>query len=92
MRWMAAMLLTMLALGAAHADVVPPFKGNDTGGIISTGLIGQTDVRQLASAHCAQYGKIARYLGNQRVYGGYLSFACKWVPVGGYHRPLRTRY
>ena len=66
--------LTLLA-GAASADTVPPFKGNDTGGIISTALVAQTDVRALAIDHCAQYGKVVKFLGSQNNYGGYVSFA-----------------
>jgi len=93
MRGLAAIGFAMLAASsAARADVVPPFKGNDTGGIISTNLVGWTDVRGLAIDHCAQYGKVARFLADQRVYGGYISFACKWVPIGAFSRPLRTLY
>jgi hypothetical protein len=87
--WLAT--LTLLA-GAAHADTVPPFKGNDTGGIISTQMVSQTDVRQLAVDHCAQYGKVVKFLGSQNYYGGYVSFACRWVPYGASDRPLRVRY
>lgn len=86
-----AATLTLLA-GAAQADTVPPFKGNDTGGIISTQLVAQTDVRQLAVDHCAQYGKVVKFLGAQNNYGGYVSFACRWVPYGSSDRPLRVRY
>jgi hypothetical protein len=25
-------------------------------------------------------------------YGGYVSFACRWVPYGANDRPLRTKY
>jgi hypothetical protein len=25
-------------------------------------------------------------------YGGYISFACRWVPYGANDRPLRTLY
>ncbi|RIK99610.1 MAG: hypothetical protein DCC74_00910 [Proteobacteria bacterium] len=82
--------LTMTA--AAHADTVPPFKGNDTGGIISAALVGQADFRALASAHCAQYGKVARFVSHDRRYGQYTSFACRWVPAGHLSRPLRVRY
>jgi len=78
--------------GAAKADWVPPFKGNDTGGIISSSLIGQTDVRALAIDHCARYGKVAKFLSAERQYGGYVSFACRWVPQGAHNRPLRVRY
>lgn len=85
--------------GAARADWVPPFKGNDTGGIIAWPLAMQTNARALADAHCASYGKIARFKAAQRVYGGYVSFACVWVPprpVYSHHaypqRVLRVRY
>ena len=83
--------LTLLS-GAASADTVPPFKGNDTGGIISTQMVSQTDVRQLAVDHCAQYGKVAKFLGAQTYYGGYVSFACRWVPYGSSAHPIRARY
>lgn len=88
-----AMTATLLACGGvAHADYVPPIKGNDTGGIISYNLVRQIDVRGTAIAHCAQYGKVPKLLGTQAYYGGYISFACKWVPYGAYDRPIRTRY
>ena len=32
---------------------VPPFQGNDTGGIIAYQLASRTDARQLAVDHCA---------------------------------------
>ena len=48
----------MLAFAPAHADTVPPFQGNDTGGIIAYSLTGQTDIRSLAIDHCAQYGRM----------------------------------
>ena len=85
-------MAALMAGGAAHADTVPAFKGNDTGGIISNALIAQTDVRQLAVDHCAQYGKVVKFLGSQNYYGGYVSFACRWVPYGASDRPLRVRY
>lgn len=76
----------------ARADWVPPFKGNDTGGIISYSLVHQTDIRALAIDHCARYGKVVKFLGAQAQPGGYISFACRWVPYGSSERPLRTRY
>ncbi len=89
-----AMMAAALVLlgGAARADTVPAFKGNDTGGIISYSLVGQGDVRALAVDHCAQYGKVVKFLGAQKVDGGYISFACRWVPYGASDRPLRVRY
>ena len=52
----------MLACGPARADTVPPFKGNDTGGIIAFELATQADVKLLAVEHCARYGKVAKFL------------------------------
>ncbi len=87
-----ATLCGLMICGAAGADTVPPFKGNDTGGIISSGLVGQTDVRALAIAHCAQYGKVVKFLSAENGYGGYISFACRWTPYGRLDHPLRVRY
>jgi hypothetical protein len=98
MRKMVAAGLSILALcGAlasapARADWVPAFKGNDTGGIIAYTLATQTDARQLAVAHCASYGKVVKFLAVDARYGGYLSFACRWVPYGANDQALRTRY
>jgi hypothetical protein len=68
----------MLASAPAQADWVPPFKGNDTGGIIAWTLAQQTDARKLATDHCASYGKLVKRLATQAYYGGYVSFACVW--------------
>ena len=80
-----------LALGAC-ANTVPPLKGNDTGGIISTSLISQTDIRALAIDHCARYGKVVKFLAVQAFEGGYISFSCRWVPYGAAQQPIRTLY
>jgi len=85
-------ICAILASAPVRADTVPPFKGNDTGGIIAYPLATQTDVRQAAVDHCAYYGKVAKFLAVDRQYGGYISFACRWVPYGASERPLRTRY
>ena len=82
----------MLAGAPAQADTVPPFKGNDTGGIIAYSLANQADARQLAVDHCAAYSKVVKFLSVQAYYGGYVSFACRWVPYGAAERPLRTLY
>jgi len=82
----------MLAIAPARADYVPPFKGNDTGGIIAYAMASQVDVRQLAVDHCASYGKVVKFLAVIPQYGGYISFACRWVPYGANDRPLVTRY
>ena len=52
----------------------------------------QADARQLAVDHCASYGKVVKFLSVQAYYGGYVSFACRWVPYGAAERPLRTLY
>jgi hypothetical protein len=82
----------MLLWAPAHADWVPRFKGNDTGGIIAYSLATQADARQLAVNHCASYGKVAKFLAIDPEEGGYVSFACRWVPYGSEQRPLVTKY
>jgi len=82
----------MLSSAPARADWVPAFKGNDTGGIVAYELAQRTDARQLAVDHCASYGKVAKFLAVDAKYGGYVSFACRWVPYGANVRPLRTLY
>ena len=82
----------MLSWAPAWADIVPPVKGNDTGGIIAYELAQRADARQLAVAHCATYGKVAKFLAVDPHYGGYVSFACRWVPYGANQAPLRTLY
>lgn len=81
----------LLNAGPATALGVPPFKGNDTGGIIAWTLAGQTDARRLAVEHCARYGKLMKPLASQRYYGGYISFACIWPRVRS-GPVLRVRY
>jgi hypothetical protein len=82
----------MLAGAPARADWVPPFKANDTGGIIAYSLAARMDARQLAVDHCAYYGKVVKFLAVQPNEGGYISFACRWVPYGANERPLRSYY
>jgi hypothetical protein len=82
----------ILPCAPARAETVPPFRGNDTGGIIAFPLAAQTDVRQLAVDHCARYDKVVKFLAVDPQYGGYISFACRWVPYGANDRPLTTRY
>ena len=93
-RMMAAGLAVagMLASVPAQADWIGRFKGNDTGGIIAYDLASQYDARQLAVTHCAKYGKVAKFLAVDPQQGGYISFACRWVPYGAAERPLRTLY
>jgi hypothetical protein len=86
------MLAGTLACAPARADWVPAFKGNDTGGIIAYSMAKETDARLVAVQHCASYGKVVKFLAVDAQYGGYLSFACRWVPYGANERPLRTLY
>jgi sugar phosphate isomerase/epimerase len=82
----------MLAGAPARADWVPAFKANDTGGIVAYSLATELDARQRAVDHCAYYGKVVKFLAVEPHPGGYISFACRWVPYGAYARPLRSMY
>lgn len=74
-------------------DKVPPFKGNDTGGIISYSLYQQgVDIKALAVDHCARYGKGVKLISSDARYGGYISFSCIWLRPGYLSRPLRVAY
>lgn len=86
--------LGMMASQSARADLlpVPPFKGNDTGGIIAWELAHDSDARLLAVNHCARYGKVVKFLAVDPQYGGYISFSCRWVPYGASDRPLSVKY
>ena len=77
--------------GFAHADWVPPVKGNDTGGIIAWDFARHVDAKLLAIDHCARYGKAMRPLASQRYYGGYISFACVWRRPVVYHGVIRVK-
>jgi len=35
---------------------------------------------------------VAKFLGVDPQYGGYISFSCRWVPYGANDQPLITRY
>ncbi|MDQ8729007.1 hypothetical protein [Bradyrhizobium sp. LHD-71] len=91
---LAAICLAVCVSSPANAflDTVPPFKGNDTGGIIAWTLAGEIDARRLAVDHCARYGKLTKRLATQRRYGGYISFACVWPRAERPIHVLRVRY
>ena len=76
----------------ARADWIGPVKGNDTGGIIAYTVAQQSDARQIAVDHCARYGKVAKFLAIDPQPGGYISFACRWVPYGANDQPIVTKY
>lgn len=94
MIWVAGLIAISggLLCAPAQAQWVWGVKGNDTGGIIPYPLAAQYDARQLAVDHCASYGKVVKFLGVDPQYGGYISFACRWVPYGANDQPLTTRY
>ena len=94
MNWVAGLVAIsgVLACAPAQAQWTPSFKGNDTGGIIAYPLAMQVDARQVAVDHCAAYGKVAKFLAVDAQYGGYISFACRWVPYGAAGQPLRVFY
>ena len=82
----------MLVCAPAQAQWTRSFQGNDTGGIIAYPLASTSDARQIAVDHCASYGKVVKFLAVDPQYGGYISFACRWVPYGAIGQPLRARY
>jgi hypothetical protein len=92
-RIVAASLVAMCGVFAglpAKADWVFPVKGNDTGGIIAYSVATEADARQIAVDHCAQYGKVVKFLAVDAQYGGYISFACRWVPYGTHDRLVKA--
>jgi hypothetical protein len=92
-RIVAASLVAMCGVFAglpAKADWVFPVKGNDTGGIIAYSVATEADARQIAVDHCAQYGKVVKFLAVDAQYGGYISFACRWVPYGAHDRLVKA--
>jgi hypothetical protein len=82
----------MMVGAPARADWIGPVKGNDTGGIIAYTVAQQSDARQIAVDHCARYGKVAKFLAIDPQPGGYISFACRWVPYGANDQPIVTKY
>ena len=54
----------------------PGVTGNDTGGIIPYAYYSREQARDLATSHCAMYGKLARARSVDARYGGYYSFGC----------------
>ena len=84
--------LGLAAVGPSQAGV-SAFTGNDTGGIIAYSLFLQgVDIKVLAVNHCASYGKVVKLTGAQANEGGYISFACVWVPPASISAPLRAAY
>lgn len=79
--YVTAAAIFVASAAPAFAWWVPPFKGNDTGGIISWHSYPPEVIRDMAFQHCASYGKHTKLTGVQAYYGGYVSFACFWRPT-----------
>ena len=62
--------------------VGPGVTGNDTGGIIPYAPAIEYVYRDLAAAHCAQWGRLSHITSVHRRYGDYIGFVCidkPWV-------------
>jgi hypothetical protein len=74
-------LLALAAIAGSalsgSACSVPPFKGNDTGGIIAWSPETHELRHQLAAEHCA-YQKTYRITSVRARYGDYIAFRCYW--------------
>ena len=70
----------MLGSAPAKADWVPPFKGNDTGGIIPWSCEAELVAQDVAGNYCKYYGKYARITSVHRQFGDYIAFSCLWTP------------
>jgi hypothetical protein len=81
---------------SGSACSVPPFKGNDTGGIIAWSPETHELRRQLAAQHCAHYGKTYQITSVTPRYGDYIGFRCYWPrgsgPVGADPVIVRRAY
>ena len=80
---------TLLACAAllhlAACGVGPGITANDSGGIIPYAFVAayqdgagdRTVAQQMASDHCARYGKYAVITSMHRQYGDYVGFNCR---------------
>jgi hypothetical protein len=87
-------LLCVAPISSAGAWSAPWVNGNDTGGIIPWSPTAQVVAFDMASGHCARFGKYARITSIHPVYGDYIAFACTFdpAPVGRRHTVvLRVR-
>ena len=73
-RWWLLIAPALLLSGCVGPG--PGVTGNDTGGIIPYAYHSREQARELASNHCAMYGKLARARSIDPRYGGYYSFGC----------------
>ncbi len=93
MRRLLPLAILPVAALLAGFDTVPPFKGNDTGGIIAWSPQAQLFRHEIAADHCARYGKVHRITSVHPWYGDYIGFACYWPRgFGGDTVILRRSY
>jgi hypothetical protein len=73
-------LLLLLGSGVllASCSTVPPFKGNDTGGIMAWSPQAYELRNEIAAEHCAKYRKVHRITSVHPRYGDYIDFKCYW--------------
>jgi hypothetical protein len=80
--------LSLVSSAQAHT---PPFKGNDTGGIIAWEPGIHRVALPIAAGHCARYGKYARITSVHARYGDYVGFVCRWPRGYDPMRPVLIR-
>jgi hypothetical protein len=81
-------VIAVLCLGGC---AVPPFKGNDTGGIIAWSPDIHPARHQVAAEHCARWGKVHRITSVTARYGDYIGFECYWPRGVDPHRVIIRR-
>jgi hypothetical protein len=86
-RLLLALILVILPFAGAQAGM-GFLTANDTGGIIAWSPANQRHAREIAAAHCAEYGKLARITSIWPRYGQYIGFACRFPRAYAvrYHR------
>ena len=74
----AACAVVLMGFDVLGIDVIPPLKGNDTGGIIAYSPGAARLRERIAADHCAQWNKIHRITSVHAQYGDYIGFRCYW--------------
>jgi len=67
---------TALSREAEFTGPGPGVTGNNTGGIFPYSPDVEGSYNEIAEAHCARYGRLAKVTSIHRVYGDYVSFVC----------------
>jgi hypothetical protein len=83
--------LAVFGAGALSGCAVPPFQGNDTGGIIAWSPETHRLRHQLAAQHCVYYDKTYQITSVGARYGDYIAFRCYW-PRGAAGVTLRRAH